>query len=213
MNSHQQINNIQEYVTNAIIEHLKKRDANYERFKEVAYDLIERNNGAPENRKHVNYKKCNGCDYILKYGQECEEGDHFEICNDCVVLKRYCSQCSSNKDIGELYVPDTEEERWLCRECINFIEENEETVRNLIDKEKCTRNVYYNVKLGDFDYSESRARYVKQKYRRCFTCEHSYDNGKGICVSCVTKKCHEGHELSNELEADFICDCTCEKFK
>jgi hypothetical protein len=206
--SKQQVNNIQEYVANAIIEHLKTRDVNYARFKEITDDLIGEStdkSGYGSDRSYRKYRKCNGCDYILKYGE-----DYMQECNDCHNLKIYCEECSFSKDIGELYVPDTEKERWLCRECINFIEKNEETVRNLIDKKVCTSNLYY-TELEKF-YS-SKSLFVKQTYRRCMTCGHSDENGKGICMSCVNNNCHKGHELSNELEADFICDCTCKKFK
>jgi len=185
-----QTNNIQEYVANSIIDYLKKRDEEFIKLQKVTDDLLRYQRRDEEGI--FRYRKCHNCKHILENGY-----DDYQTCNDCIVPKTYCMECASYFNIGQLYVPDTYKERWLCRTCINTIEKREENVCNLIDKGECTINV------------DKVTRFVKQKYRRCFTCGHTDENGKGICITCV-EKCHKGHELSDELENDFFCDCDCD---
>ena len=192
-------NNIQEYVANAVINYLKKRDKELIKLQRVVDDLLECQNIGI--RSNIKYIKCHNCKCILVQGEY-----DYQECNDCVNPKIYCLECASDVYIGELYAQDTVKERWLCKHCINDMEENEEQVRQLIDQKKCTKEVK-SIRQDVFTpFGYKPMVYVKQKYRRCVTCGHTDENKRGVCVSCFDN-CHKDHILSEELEADFYCDC------
>lgn len=81
-----------------------------------------------------------------------------------------------------------------CSRCQKAVESNDHFfVQKASTIEECT-------------FRQTGPSYVKQVWFKCQTCWPSPKAPEGVCVTCA-EQCHAGHDLRQQKEGGFYCDC------